>query len=375
MKELIENIVQGTEILLQRHIVKNASFLYDTQPLTGEFGMRSGQSMPDLYGMVDAVYILYIIGKLDNKTTISSRKIWAQRILACQDEQGWFSRLNLRGHSPEHATAYAIGALKLLEVTSNENYLAQIRVLSFLRPLLTDYDIFLNWIKYLQFRLTVGDILKKNVGWHHIWRGSHIGGGIAAIIGMVEHLFSHWWPDQVDVTQWFKWYFDWLDTHANPKTGYWQRAFWNYFYHRPTIIDMGGAVHFFWIYEALARPFPYPAAVIKSTLELQRKNGLYKDFPFCIDLDGNFCIIRSFLQLPDQKKKEIFAQRLYLSVEKNFTAIIKSLNRQPIEKSYSISHDYPGALAALAECTKLPEFKYSKHLKEWRHPFDKVWWL
>jgi len=368
MEQRLLALVQHIESFLNQHQCGDAA------PLSGQFSLYRDAAESDLYGMLDATYKLYTLGRLPQKTDEASREVWAKRILDCQDDQGWFTRRNLRGHPREHATAYAIAALHLLQIESGEDYVSQLTPLVAFLPLLTNHAAFLRWINVLDFRFDPRSILKKNLGWHYIWRGSHVGGGIPAVVGMTQHLFEQWWPGQVDVDQWFAWYFEWLDAHANPRTGYWQRAFWNLVYHKPTLIDMGGAVHFFWIYEALGRPFPYPKAVIESTLALKRTNGLYKDHPFCIDLDGNFCLIRAYLQLPAEQQAQ-YRERVYRSAEKNFEAIVKALLERPLEEIYPDSHGLPGALAALVECTKLPNFKYADALASWQHPLDKVWWL
>lgn len=350
---------------------------HQTEPatrLTGAFSLFPGHSEWDLYGAIDAVYVLYTIGQLTAVTDQESRQQWSARILACQDETGWFTRRNLRGHSKEHATAYAIGALSLLSQNADEAYVSQIRPIQALHPLLTDAHYFQRWIRHLQFRYTPQDVLHKNVGWHHIWRGSHIGGGVAATIAMTRHLLPQWWPGQVDVDHWFNQYFNWLDQHANPQTGLWQRAFWNVFYRRPTLIDMGGAVHFLWVYGARQRPFPYPEPLLAATLGLQRADGLYKDHPFCIDLDGNFCLTRAYLQLsPDCQA--IWRERVYDSVEENFFGIVHALAARPFIEIYTDSHGLPGALAALIEGAKLPGFQYAPILQGWQHPLDKAIWL
>jgi len=368
MKKSLEHIDHLVLGFLEQHLVETEA------PFAGLFSLYPRSSAPDLYGMLDAAYILQTIGGLADLTDKSSRETWAERILACQDDQGWFSRKNLRGHSLEHATAYAIGALLLLELESDERYVKRIKPLEGMNPLLSDAKEMMRWLRRLDFRITPQSILQKKLGWHYIWRGSHVGGGIPAAVGMTKDLIAQWWPGQVDVNQWFEKYFDWLDCHVNAGTGYWQRAFWNYIYRKPTLIDMGGAVHFFWIYEAMGRSFPYPEAVITSTLSLQKSGGLYKNHPFCIDLDGNFCLIRSYLQLPEDKRA-IYKDRVYGSSEKNFEAIIHTFIQQPLEKIYNDSHGLPGALAALSECCKLPEFKYSDALKHWQNPLDKAWWL
>jgi hypothetical protein len=194
------------------------------------------------------------------------------------------------------------------------------------------------------------------------------------MLGMTQPVCEAWWPGQVDIDQWFDWYFSWLDSHVNPATGYWQRGFWNKFYQKPTLIDMGGAVHFFWVYAARQRPLPHPEKIIESTLTLQRSTGLYKDHPFCIDLDANFCIIRAFLQLSDEKKATL-ADGVYHSVLMNFDAVIRELAHKPLDQIYADSHGLPGALAAIVECKKLPNFPHTTSLTEWQNPLDQAWWL
>ncbi|HHX44816.1 MAG TPA: hypothetical protein GX714_12650 [Chloroflexi bacterium] len=360
---------------LMRYSASESPDTLEQRQLSGEFGLYAGATTPDLYGMTDAVYVLHTVGQLDSLTSRESRCTWAERILACQGDDGWFTRLNHRGHPKEHATAYALGALALLAREPDEGYLANVRPIGPLLPLLTSRQHFTHWIEKLGFVPTLRGILGKNLGWHYIWRSSHIGGGVPAIIATAAPLFSQWWPDApIDSEQWFRWYFEWLDGHINPNSGYWQRAIWNRVYHKPTHIDMGGAVHFYWIYDALGRPFPYPEAVIKSTIGLQRPDGLYADHPFCIDLDADFCIVRSFLQLPESLQVE-YQEIVHRAIERNFEAIVSALTEQPLEGIYSDSHGLPGALAALVECGKLPGFRHAAALADWQHPLDKVCWL
>lgn len=374
MKNIELQLQQTCKEFLLQHLVQMPEETSTPATYTGNFSLFRDKSEPDLYGMIDAVYTLFILGVLGDHTNSDSRKIWAKRILACQDESGWFLLKNLRGHSKEHATAYAIGALKLLELEDEEEYVAKIKPLHFAKSLLTEQHLSSHWISHLGFEYRLNDILEKNVGWNHIWRSSHIGGGIPAALHMTRSLHKEWWGEQINVDSWFSWYFSWLNEHVNPQTGFWQRALWNMFYRKPTLIDMGGAVHFFWIYNALQQSFLYPEQVIESTLKLQKTTGLYKNHPFCIDLDGNFCIIRAFLQLP-QARQIVYKSRVYSAIEANFEGVISALTTKSFVEIYSDLHGLPGALAALIECTKLPDFQYSSYLTGWKNPFDKVCWL
>ena len=360
----------GVDAFLDLHRVRSAP---TGGLLWGEYSLLEGAAEPDLYGTADAVYTLHTVGALSGGTDRTSRDRWASQILECQDDQGWFTRRNVRGHPREHATAYAIGALRLLEVEPSEVYVERIRPMTALFPLLTDEKALGRWLTRLGFRPTPRGILSKDLGWHYIWRGSHVAGGVAAALAMTRELIGQWWPGEVDLTSWFTRYFDWLDAHVNPDTGFWQRGFWNAFYRRPTVIDLGGAAHFYWIYEALGRPLRNPESIITSTIALQRDDGLYKDRPLCIDLDAAFGIVRAYRGLPESQRRSL-AGRVYRTAERNFEAIVRRLS-VPLKDIYSNSHDLPGALAALVEWTGLPGFAYAELLRDWQNPLDRVPWL
>lgn len=368
----VRRITERMLALLAHHRVDGATTPSQAR-LDGAFGLFRHQSEPDLYGQADAVYILYTLGRLSELTTRQSRQIWASRILNCQDEDGWFTRRNLRRHRREHATAYAIGALRLLEVEAGERYVEQVRPLSGLLPILRSRATFERWIERLGCERW-SDVLRKSVGWQHVWSGSHVAGGVAAAVYLTREAMESWWPGGVDVERWFGWLFTWLDREVDPRTGYWQRAWWNRVYRRPTLIDLGGAVHFYWIYAACGRPFPHPREVVESSLALQRSSGLYRDTPFCIDLDGNFCVVRPYVQLPSPEQQEI-RTRVESAVERSFEAVGRGLLESDLRSIYRDLHGPPGALAAMTECAKLPTFSRSQALEGWQHVLDEVPWL
>ncbi|NDJ54041.1 MAG: hypothetical protein GYB68_13290, partial [Chloroflexi bacterium] len=350
--QMLDHLQRSIEELLIEHSVgEHLPGQWD-----GAIASTRGNNTPDLFAMVDSVFILHIIDRLESLTTCISREKWAARILSLQGVDGWFDGHYFDGHSREHATAYAIAALSLLSIESTEDYINRLKPIPELLPLLEDRAAFTRWIERLGFAWGIEDILNKNMGWHIVWRGSHAGGGVAAIIHMAGHLFESWFTKQVDVSAWFERYFDWLNAHVNPMTGYWQRAFWNRVIRKPTIIDLGGAVHFHWIYQARRQPFPYPAQVVESTLSLQKHTGLYdRHPPYCIDFDGNYCLISCYLALSDQEQRHHQAA-VYQSAERNFEAIIATLESTPLSEVYDDLHGLPGALAALVECSKLPGF-------------------
>jgi hypothetical protein len=342
------------------------------QQFDGSFALVSNNTVWDLYGTIDAVYSLWILNEIQNNTSRNSRIEWSQKILSCQDENGWFTKRNFRGHSKEHATAYAIGALRLLEIDNGESYVSKVKPLEGIKEIFKDKKTFEKWINRLGFKITLDDPV-GHAGWHYIWRSSHLGGGIAAALGMTKEFHKDWWPE-ANTEEWFTWYFSWLDRKVNKKTGYWQRAFWNWIIPGGTLIDMAGAVHFYWVYEKYGQPLPYPEKIIKSTLKVQKVTGLYRHYPMCIDLDGNFCLIRAYSQLSPELQEEYF-EVVNNSLEKNFTAVIEYLEEHPLEAVYNDSHGLPGALAALAECQEFEGFTLMEEAKKFKNPFEKVWWL
>jgi hypothetical protein len=369
----LEPVRQLAEAFLLQHHVRARPSLDQGPPLTGGFSLHRGRTESDLYGMIDAVYVLYTLGRLAALTDQDSRRAWAKQILACQDDRGWFSRRNLRRHADEHATAYAVGALRLLEMEEADAYVSRMRPITGLLSAAVSREGMARWLRRMGLRFDPDDPV-GGLGWHYLWRGSHIGGGVGATVAMLGELLEEWWPGRLDRNCWLGWYFDWLDAHASPRSGYWQRAFWNLVYREPTLIDLGGAVHFLWVYAAAGRPFPYPEATLHSTLGLQRETGLYREHPFCIDLDGAFCVVRSYLQLSaDQQSR--FQEAVHRCAKMSFTGIVVGLLSRPLSEVYGDTHGLPGALAALVEWDRLPGFRHAELLTGWQHVLDRVCWL
>jgi hypothetical protein len=293
-------------------------------------------------------------------------------LLECQNDAGWFVKRNIRGHGKEHATAYALGALELLGLPDNRDYLELATPLTGADELLLDAKRFRKWISRLGLKIDFKDPV-GGAGWNYVWRNSHIVGGVAAAVGMRRGDFERRLGAEA-VEEFFARLFAWLDREVNPKTGLWQRAVWNWFYKKPTIIDMGGAAHFYWVYYRAERPFPAPAALIRSTASIQRETGLYRDEPMCIDFDANFHIVRAFLQLPEAERAEL-RETATRALERNAEGIARAFAERPLREIYRDSHGLPGALAALIECAKMPNLRVSQEIRRWRNPLDATWWL
>lgn len=329
------------------HRFHDPAFLYDPHDLRGHFSYQPGRSY-DLYGSCDMVYLLFTIGELEERTTEAGRREWAALIQGFQDpETGWFDKGNVTLHFREHATAYATGALKLLGS----------------RPLHP-----FRWAERIIESEEAMDRWLSGIWWDVVWVGSHQGGGVAASLLMTDSA-----PEE-----WFGWFFAWLDREVNPETGLWQRAFYNRVYKKPMKNDLGGAAHFWWIYEAKGRPIPYPERVIDSVLSLQRDNGLWEKYktkptyPTCINCDAINGINLAYNQLlaggQDYRRRDIEAAYLRF-----YEACDRILNQpDALEKLYTNAHDLPGGLIGVAEAERFMQVHGGGALLETRRPWRSV---
>jgi len=310
---------------------------YKTTNVAGEFSLIRGKKKISLYGICDMVFNLIISNRFKNyleSHEIESKEAWIKRIQSYQDPKtGWFKDhyYNYKFRSPltgqwEHATAFATSALKLLDATPK-------------------FDLKIT--KKLDTKKKVEKWLKKVPEWGlFFWPGSHRGGGVGAIFATLGEKF---YPHE----NFFDWYFDWLDNNADPEVGFW-RLGWNHkFKKRLTKHELGGSIHYYWIYEFMDRPIPYPEKVIDSTLQLQNRFGLWdNEVSYCIDLDAVFSLLRCQTQLNGYRKADIMQ-----AIIKYLDYTIPSLNdNEYLNSHYSNTHKLTGCLGAIAEIYKfLPE--------------------
>jgi hypothetical protein len=306
---------------------------FKLKDIVSQFSVKNNQNKPSLYGLCDMVYNLVIPNQLEKylkaHDTIELES-WIKNIQSYQNPQnGWFKEgiFNYGLHFKEHSTAFAVSALKLLGKTP-------------------EFDF--KFRKKLNSQKKVEKWLKRKPEWGLLfWPGSHRGGGIASIFATLgEDYYPH--------KDFFNWYFNWLDKMADPKVGFW-RIGWNHkIANRLTKHELGGSIHYYWIYEFFNRPIPYPEKVIDSTLKLQNSLGLWdNDISYCIDLDAIFSLNRCCKQTDNYKKEHIKT-----AIEKYLDYTIDSLNnRNFLFNQYKDTHKLTGCLEAIAEIQKFyPEF-------------------
>jgi hypothetical protein len=315
------------------------------------FSVKRSQENPSLYGICDILFNLTISNKLEeffSKNPDEEKDLWIKKIQSYQNpKNGWFKDgiINFGMHFKEHSTAFAVSALKLLGATPEFSF-------KITEKLNTKQKVF-SWLKHTP-------------EWGLLyWPGSHRGGGVASIFAT---LGSRSYPHK----DFFKWYFQWLDEKADPKVGFW-RLGWIHrlFKNRLTINELGGAVHYYWIYEFFNHPIPYPEKVIDSTLLLQNELGTWDNHvSYCIDLDAIFCITRCLKQTKDYRINDIL-----FSVKKYLNYLSKTINKKDFLFShYTDTHKMTGLVCAIAEIYKaFPELIEGGN--QWIQTLDETPWI
>ncbi len=302
-----------------------------------------------LYGTTDMVFTLYITNELDNYFegfTNEKRESWIEAIQSFQKPKtGWFTQGSWNYytlHFKEHSTAYAAVALKLLD--AKPKYSLKIS------ETLKSKQAVEKWLEKMHWGLL-------------FWPGSHRGGGVPAYFlttGEIPH------------KDFFNWYFDWLDKEADPEVGFWRRGrIHKIKKDRLTKHELGGSIHFYWIYEFMKRPIPYPKKVIDSTLKLQNEFGLWdKKLGYCIDLDAVFSLNRCCQQADGYRKDEIDK-----AIIKFLDYTIPKLNdRDFLFTNYEDSHRITGYLETIAEIQKFYP-NLIKTPKPWIESLDIAPWV
>jgi hypothetical protein len=315
------------------------------------FSVKKEDLKPSLYGLCDMVYNLRIPNMLEEYLSKSSGENLAQWISNIQSYQssksGWFKEglINYGMHFKEHSTAFSVAALKLLGA----------------KPL---YDFKIS--KKLNSKQKVFKWLRRGPEWGLLyWPGSHRGGGVAAIYATLgEEYYPH--------EKFFEWYFEWLDNKADPEVGFWRLGWIHKLKkNRLTKQELGGAVHYYWIYEFMDHPIPYPERVIDSTLALQNEWGTWDThYSYCIDLDAIFCLTRCMNQANGYRKEDIIE-----TIVKYLEYVVDNMNnKQYFYENYADAHRLTGFMCAIAEIKKyFPELLNMD--KSWTQTLDITPWI
>jgi len=316
----------------------------------GQFSVKTDSKKASLYGICDMVFNLSITNEFDRylESHNESKEEWIKTIKSYQNPKtGWFKEglINYGMHFKEHSSAFSVSALKLLG--SKPEFEFKIA-------------------KELNSKKKIENWLRKTPEWGLLyWPGSHRGGGNAAIFAT---LGPKYYPNE----KFFEWYFDWLDDKADPEVGFW-RLGWIYKLkkNRLTINELGGAIHYYWIYEFFNHPIPHPEKIIDSTLLLQNEYGTWhKNHSYCIDLDAIFCLTRSSKQTNGYRENDIRA-----AIIKYYDYIIKRMNDKDfLYTCYRSAHTLTGYVCAVAEIYKFyPELL--KLPRPWIQTLDIIPWI
>ena len=205
----------------------------------GSYAREVGARETELYGISDMACILYTLGRL--RPTEKERAEWNQNFQSLQDPVTGCYLERQRTHIPLHNTAFALGAMELLE-------LGPARPLVFAREYAAPEKL-RAFLEGLAWRKTV-------------YKDSHAGAGLASVMVLAPGLVG---PD------WFASYFAWLDARFDPRNGMLGQD-------KPDGGDfdqIGGTFHYHFLYEFFRRRMPFPERRIDAIIGLQQPDGYW----------------------------------------------------------------------------------------------------
>lgn len=342
-------------------------------------------SKTDLFGLLDVFLSIYILdkeGKFRDKMDLSD---WFDRILSFQDSEFYFMPGEYTFHVKEHASAYAISILKLLALQDDtcQKKFESLKVPEVYLRLILEEKRFFKWFNRMGLKWPSFDFRKgikhnlransKHLGWHNIWPSSHIGGGIPAYISMTKSIIANRYNvEERAINRFFDNYFNRLDKICDGNSGVWKKGVLDKIYPFVTHRDIGGAVHFYWVYDFEGRNYKYPKELVSSCIKFQRETGLIKDKPYCIDFDFTYLINRSMIQLKDNHdEKDKIDKYMY----KSYAAIIDFYSDRNNFRELKNTHSIPGALASLVEVEDYFVRNGIFEKNQFGKPFDHVCWL
>jgi hypothetical protein len=226
----------------------------------GRYAGAPGQTAPKLYGIADMACVLYTIGALD--PSAKERDEWKDALEAFQNPKtGWF-REEDSGLAPEHNTAFALGAMQLLDLTPR-------------------YAVTMD-AKYQDMRAYF-----NTLDWRtNVYGESHKGAGIGVIFELVPALRS---------PAWFAEYFAACEGYFDANNGLMGRD-------KPAsgdIDQIGGTFHYSFLYEYFNRQMPYPEKRIDTVLGLQGSDGYWSDSNYLwMTLDAMYLMTRTLRYRP-----------------------------------------------------------------------------
>jgi hypothetical protein len=221
----------------------------------GHYAREPGQQVLELYGVADMACILHTLGRL--RPTEAERTQWAAAFQEFQrPDTGWLVEKSPT-HDPLHNTAFALGAMNLLDLTP-------------LRPVTMGAE----FSDPATFLATLD------------WRGkvyteSHKGAGVGAIFALSPNLRS---------PSWFGRYFAACESYFDPHNGMMGRD-------KPAEGDadqIGGTFHYSFLYENFNRHMPFPEQRIDAVIRLQLADGYWMESNHLwMTLDAIYLMTRS----------------------------------------------------------------------------------
>lgn len=245
-----------------------------------------------------------------------------------------------------HGTAYALGALRLLQL----NGLLEGKV-----PLARgawDLDQLFDktWLPRWPIKYS-----------HHNWRVSHWIGGAVSILANLHELF----PDRAveENLPSLQTTLDRANSLIDPRTGLLkcyrsdllQLVFRNLYRlrHDPDAGDIGGVVHLHWInYAADNTPYKAAAPMLATAMRLLNRRPFQEGHPFCLDFDILQIVRTGVVLSSDPRPSASLLER-----SREYSDDIERFLLNSMSRKYSL-HALPGALATMHEASLIQNLPF-----------------
>jgi len=240
-----------------------------TGPDAGSYAARLGEDTTALYGSADVACILYTLGQLDCTPAVAQG--WLATLGSFQESQSGFFVDDRGGLTTAHNTGFAVAAMQLLQ-PDLRNGVLPVAPLTFAGKIADPAE---------------AERFAATLDWHgNCYEAGEILVGHAATFFNVADTVPQ---------QWFAWLVDYIESTkfdtANGMVGL----------DKPPAGDMdqiGGTLHFDFMWSALGRTLPFPEARASALLGLQRPDGLWSELnPWWLTFDSVYMLGRTIAEL------------------------------------------------------------------------------
>eukprot|EP00730_Choanoeca_flexa_P013886 TRINITY_DN5835_c0_g2_i1.p1 TRINITY_DN5835_c0_g2~~TRINITY_DN5835_c0_g2_i1.p1 ORF type:complete len:367 (+),score=74.88 TRINITY_DN5835_c0_g2_i1:155-1255(+) len=349
---LIPNAALATETwdftVFENELLPHWLDVFTINANTGTYSFLPNSTQSGVYGAADVLHVLFVVNQLN--LTAEGRQEAANGMNQMQNSSGFFSLSEAEhhtGYQPWHATGYVNAAIKLVDGHPKYNN-------SYYRDLINTPE---------RWQPEMDDLLNGPPLCSSIWSCGHKIAAMMAVPSMEGALDNQ----NDNATKFKEWYFQYLNSQADAKTGQWLR---NKDWAPPHVEGLGGAFHLYFVYNWLDQAWPYPNASMTTSASMQGKYGGWSGsaIPGYMDIDGLYQTVRPAAAIGTDNAQAI-AQRACSAFLPTLHKSLTSLDTLLGSTLAKNTHQLPALVGAVAECAKwFPDMVVTR--RPWRQCLD-----